>query len=275
MSKFCTKCGATLNGVTKFCTKCGLNVESAYQRASEIYLPLELVPEIGKIEKESLLKLLKNGVTSIASSFKRTLSDKKRLGLVIILAIIWLIVNFLYAMGISSLAVRILSYLSAAQGSLIGGSIVKGMLVALLAQVITDKDIFKRLKEGISQINAAIKTGKTVYASILMGAGFSLIFCNLLASSNLSNVMLSISGFAISAKALTRNGFLRGLFSFILPKGSQNKIPNIMQGCALGFVLFLIVSLIPGSNNGYFGGTVVLILSIILMLKNKKIKEDI
>jgi len=88
----------------------------------------ELTPLTGDFEAENLLSLLKIGIKGLAGGLKRTLHDKKRLVVVIALVIIWLLVNFLAALGIFPLPVRLLSWLTAAQGSLIGGSIGKGLV---------------------------------------------------------------------------------------------------------------------------------------------------
>jgi uncharacterized Zn finger protein (UPF0148 family) len=118
-------------------------VVPAYHSAGELALPSELDPFIGDFTGEGLLSLLKSGFRGLAGGFKKTLGDKKRLVVVIALAVVWLLVNLLAAFDFFPLPVRILSWLTAARGSLIGGSIGNGLVAALLAQVIADKGMLK------------------------------------------------------------------------------------------------------------------------------------
>lgn len=67
----------------------------AYRSVGELALPLELVPATGNIAEEGLMSLLKNGFRALTDGFKRTLRDKKRRGIAITLAVIWLLVNLL------------------------------------------------------------------------------------------------------------------------------------------------------------------------------------
>lgn len=245
----------------------------AYQMIGELTLPSELVPAMGDMPGEGLWALLKNGFRGLASSFKRTLHDKKRLGIVIALAVVWLVVNLLASVGIFPLPVRVLSWLTAAQGSLIGGSIGKGLVAALFAQIFTNKGMLPSIKGDISKLTAAIRSGKKTVAPLMMGIGASLIVCNMMMPSNLQNTMVCIAGFALSAKALARNGFLRGLTTAFLPKAKDVTITAIMGGWALGFILFAAISLLPGLRNGYWLGILLIIVGGILIVANKNEKE--
>lgn len=244
----------------------------AYGLAGELALPSQLVPATGDFTGEGMLSLLKSGFKGLAGGFKKTLGDKKRLVVVVALAVVWLLVNLLAAFDIFPLPVRILSWLTAARGSLIGGSIGKGLVAALFAQVIADKGILKSLKSGMSQLVSSTKSGKQAYAPLLMGAGAGLIACNLMISSNLQNSMVCIAGFALSVKTLTRNGFLRRLISAIIPKSNNVTVTAVMSGWTLGFAIFMVASLVPGRFNGYVFGLLLLIAGGIFLavVKNKK-----
>ena len=58
-----------------------------------------------------MLSLLKSGFKGLAGGFKKTLGDKKRLVVVVALAVVWLLVNLLAAFDIFPFPVRILSCL--------------------------------------------------------------------------------------------------------------------------------------------------------------------
>ena len=245
----------------------------AFQSAGELALPSELSPSLGDFAGEGMLSLLKSGFKGLAGGFKKTLGDKKRLLVVIALAVVWLLVNLLAAFDIFPFPVRGLSWLTAARGSLIGGSIGKGLVAALFAQVIADKGILKSLKSGMSQLVSSTKSGKQAYAPLLMGAGAGLIACNLMISSNLQNSMICIAGFALSAKALAQNGFLRRLISAIIPKSNNVTVTAVMGGWTLGFAMFMVASLVPGRFNGYVFGFLLLIAGGIFLAVGKNKKE--
>jgi len=245
----------------------------AYQMAGELGLPLELVPAMDDFAGENVFSVLKNGFRNLGAGLKGTLHDKKRLGLVLALVLVWLVVNFLAAFGISPLPVRLLSWLTAARGSLLGGSIAKGLVAALFAQIITNQEMGQSLKGGLGQLIAVVKGGKKTGGPLLLGAGVGLIACNLLVSSNLQNTMVCVAGFVLAAKALTRNDFLRRLTRALLPKAKDTGITGVMAGWTLGFVLFAAVSLLPGGGNGYILGILLVIVSGALTIAGKGPKE--
>jgi len=246
-----------------------------YHSAGELVLPSELVPFTGDFTGEGLLSLIKSGFKGLVGGFKKTLRDKKRLIVVIALAVVWLLVNLLAAFDIFPLPVRILSWLTAARGSLIGGSVGKGLVAAFLAQLVTDKGTLQSLKGGVGKLTSTFKAGNKGYAPLLFGAGVGLIVCNLMISSNLQNSMICIAGFALSAKALTRNGFLRKLISALIPKSNNITVTAVMGGWTLGFALFAAVSFLPGGKNGYFIGILLLIVGGVLAVIAKKLNKEV
>lgn len=245
----------------------------AYKAAGELALPMELTPDMGAFGGEKLLSIIKSGFSSLIKGFKRTFINKKLLVLVIVVSLIWLFLNVLTALGIFPLPLRLLSWLTAAGGSMIGGSVGKGLVAAMMAQLLTDKHMLKRVKGGFGQLTSLLKGRNKAYSSLLMGAGASLIVSNMMFASNLQNTMVCIAGFALSAKALMGNGFLRRLTSSLMPKASNAGISSIMGGWTAGFALFILVSLIPGVYNGYIIGVALFIGGIILMILNNKKKE--
>lgn len=108
---------------------------------------------------------------------------------------------------------------------------------------------------------------------LMLGAGATLIACNMMVSTNLQNTMVCIAGFALSAKALTQNGFLRRFITGLLPKAEDGSLSSIMGGWTLGFAVFAVVSLLPGGKNGYLIGFLLLVIGVILEITNKNKKE--
>lgn len=274
MSKFCTSCGKPLEKGAKFCTSCGApkNEAKVYSEkvfsdsipalgsAGEVTLPLDFTPFLTDGEVGSLFSVLKSGLKGLISGFKGTLRDKKMLRVVVIpLTIIWLVVNILAALDIFPLPVRLLSWLTFARGSLLGGTVGKGLVAAFLAQIFFDKGWARSLKSGMGQLSGLVKDSRGTRGSLLLGLGLALIICNLMISSYLENTMVSVAGFVLSAKALTHNGFLQRLVTALLPKAKSNEVTTLMGGWALGFLLFVPLSLLPGGGNGYILGGISLL----------------
>jgi len=84
--------------------------------------------------------------------------------------------------------------------------------------------------------------------------------------------MVCIAGFALSAKALAQNGFLRRLISAIIPKSNNVTVTAVMSGWTLGFALFAVINFLPGGKNGYLIGILLLIVGGIsaVIVKNSK-----
>ncbi|MEL7568275.1 MAG: zinc ribbon domain-containing protein [Dehalobacterium sp.] len=245
----------------------------AYQSAGELALPAELTPLAGDFEAENLLSLLKIGIKGLAGGLKRTLHDKKRLVVVIALVITWLLVNLLVSLGIFPLPLRLLSWLTAAQGSLIGGSIGKGLVAALLAQLIADQGMLQTVKSGLGQLGGIAKGLRGVAGPLLMGIAVALIVTNLMVSSNLQNTMVCLAAFLLSAKALTHHGFLRKFINALLPKANNTTLTTLMRGWTLGFALFAAISFLPGGGNGYVLGILLLLAGGLVTVVNKNKKE--
>lgn len=312
MSNFCTSCGAPLGESAKFCIKCGAAIlpfpaeantapvmatadssavvankleakayaETVFSNPApvlavvgEIALPFELTPFPAVIEGEGLFSVLRSGVSGLKSGCRQTLSDKNRLSVVIVLTAIWLLVNVLAALDIFPLLIRLLSWLTAARGSLVGGSIGKGLVAALLAQIVADKGMLVALKSGLGQLGGVVKGGQGKFVPLLLGAGVALIACNVMVLTSLQNLMVCIAGFALSAKALTQNGFLRRFITGLLPKVKDASVTSVMGGWTIGFALFAMVSTLPGGQNGYLLGVLLLISGSILAVTKRNKKE--
>lgn len=259
--------------VKAYTEKAFSGVIPSYAAAGELALPLELTPLPAAADAQSLFSVLKNGISGLTGGFRRTLGDKKRLVMVIALAIIWLLINLLAALGIFPLPVRVLSWLTAARGSLIGGTVGKGLVAAMLAQVLVDKGMSASLKSGLSQLSASAKGGREAVVPLLAGLGSALIACNMMVSSNLQNTMVCLAAYLLAAKALVQNGFLRRLFTALLPKAKETFVTAVMGGWTLGFALFAAASLLPGGRNGYLLGILLLIAGGVLTIVGKSKKE--
>ena len=239
----------------------------------ELVLPMELNVLPKGLVNETPLTVLLGGLKDLAGNLKNTLKNRRLQIMVLVLVLLWLFINFMLAAGNFSLPVRLLSWLTAAQGSLIGGSIGKGLLAAFLAQIIVNPKTLQGLKGGIGQLTAVIKGGKESYAPLMLGMGTALIVSNLMISSSLQNSMVPIAAFALSIKALNGNGYLRRFVQALPLKSGTANTTFIMQGWALGFALFVPVSFVTGGKNGFILGIPLIIAGIILAITAKKNQE--
>ncbi|NLD99317.1 MAG: zinc-ribbon domain-containing protein, partial [Fibrobacter sp.] len=109
MGKFCTRCGTPMNEGAKFCDSCG---------AASQQKPLGM----GKFISQYIRKSLK------------VLKDPKQMIPTIVLGLFWLVLALLGSFGINPLPVRILSFLTFAQGGMFGG--VLGAIGGILGKVV-------------------------------------------------------------------------------------------------------------------------------------------
>jgi hypothetical protein len=85
--------------------------------------------------------------------------------------------------------------------------------------------------------------------------------------------MVCIAAFLLSAKALTHHGFLRKFINALLPKAKNTTLTTLMGGWTMGFALFAAISFLPGGNNGYVLGALLLLAGEIVAILNRNKKE--
>ncbi len=221
----------------------------------------------------NILSLLKDGLTELLKGAKQILKDKKRLTLVGVLAGVWLLVNVLSALGISPLPVRFLSWLTFARGGLIGGSVGKGILTAFFTRFITGGNMLSPLKGIFGRLQGIAGKDKEDLPVFLIGTGAALIAANMLISSTLQNTMMPIAAFMLGAAAVRRNSFLHRFTTALLPRVKVGAITIAMEGWALGFLVFTVLCILPGGNNGYLAGVLSLGAAVGLQFLKKDKKE--
>lgn len=310
MSQFCTACGAPLHENVKFCTECGAPVKSeeSEQSASsfispekakaaaqllhtsrapatvgEISLPQEMfslpVPEV-----VNTLVVLGSGVRQLLANTQAALRDKKRLIPALVLAVLWIVLIFLPRAGTDAVPVRILSWLTFAQGGLnggliskIGGILGKGLLAAFFTSLIIDKSSMGQMKAGLSALIAGLKGEKQTLASWLLGTALALILYNIMVgSTSLPNSMAAIACFVLSLRGLAGGGgFARQFFTSVFYKKPVHSTSSnrFMAGWTAGFALSFVLSVLPGGFNGYILGGIFLIAVVIVKITGSKGEE--
>lgn len=299
MQKFCTECGSSLKEGAAFCQQCGQAVRIDNQQVRtmsqneekglqvtavkgpvgakgegpapgglEVTLTQALYPSLGQTYPTSLGGVLKQGFNELIQSMRFALKSPKRRGLVLALVVSWLLLKLTDAFGLNVLPLRFLAWLSAAQTGLVGGTLAKGLVAALLALVITGGGWFQSVKKGLALLPAILANSSRWTA--LLAAGLALIAANAMVDSRPIHSLVPLAAFVLAARALNREGFLRGLLNLMPIQRGASDLQALMGGWMLGFLVFAFLSFAPGSRNGYIAGIVLAALGLLLSKKEKK-----
>ncbi len=243
----------------------------------------QTIPSAGKTLTATLgpLKYLLNGVLGLFKGFQAAIKDKKKMIPAIVLAAIWLLFTLLPALGINPYPVKLLSFLTFAQGGVgtgiwgtIGGIVGKGVFAFFITLMIPTSgrkpfsDVGKGLKSLFSSLTAK---GKGTAAPLLLGMGTSLITYHFMTgNASLQNSMAGIAAFILSLRALSNKaGFLRGFILSVAQKLRKGKAPDssfvnrVMAGCTTGFALSVALS---AAHFGFICSAVGVLLFIVAII---------
>ena len=282
MAKFCTSCGAALNEGAKFCAKCGAKVFQSHESAQ---ISMETAPEAAKFEQE-IPKTMNStkkdpplnraaddaaqhspqGVGKFITAYIRQslapLKNPKEMLPTVLLGLAWLVLGLLGSFGINPLPVRILSFLTFAQGGMFGGVfgavggilgkvMVAAFLNAAIVPLFQKKAPFSGIGGGIKDFfgGLAVKSIAAV-APLLGGVGASLLLYAFMNSSqSLQNSMVGIIAFVMLLQNIGRQGgFLWGLAFSVANSLSKGRTPShitvsrCISGMTLGFALGVALS---------------------------------
>ena len=239
MGKFCISCGAALNEGAKFCAKCGAN---AFQSNESAQISTETPPQAAKSEQE-IPKTMNNTkkkplinqasenapqhssmgtgkfiITYIRQSLT-VLKNPKQMLPTALLGLVWLVLALLGSFGINPLPVRILSFLTFAQGGMFGGVFgavggilgkvaVAAFLNAAIVPLFQKKAPFSGIGGGIKGFFSGIAVKSiTAVAPLLGGVGASLLLYAFMNSNqSLQNSMVGIIAFVMLLQNLGRQG---------------------------------------------------------------------
>ncbi len=220
------------------------------------------------------------------------LKNPKQLIPTVVLGIVWLVLALLGSFGINPLPVRILSFLTYAQGGMFGGVLgaVGGILGKVVMAVFLNAAIvplFLR-KAPFSGIGGGIKVffeslaikSITAVAPLLGGIGAALLLYAFMNSTqSLQNSMVGIIAFVMLVQNIGRQGgFLWGLAFSVANSISKGRTPSYLEvsrcisGMTLGFALGVTLSLV-GLRWCAWLGAVLLIVAFIFVITTKGKKE--
>lgn len=225
----------------------------------------------------------------IRQSFS-ALKNPKQMIPTVVLGVFWLVLALLGSYGINPLPVRIISFITFAQGGMfgnvlgaIGGILGKLLVVAFLNAAVIPlfqkKSPFSGVIGGIKGFfeALAVKSISSV-APLLGGVGFSLLLYAFMNSTqSLQNSVVGIIGFIMLLKNIGRQGgFVWGLIFSAVSSISKGKTPSYiaitrgLSGMTLGFVLGVTLSAIRLSWCAWLGAGFMLFALIFTIIARSK-----
>ena len=239
------------------------------------------------------IKYLSSALINGIKGIPKVLKNKKLLIFTVVMALIWIVLTVLPIFHINPAAVKILSFLTCAQGGLrsgipgiIGGTIAKGVwayfVFSLIVPIFSGKLPLSVMGRDLNTFfsSLAMKNTKAL-AQLLSGISLALISYNFLAGeASLQNSMVGLAAFSVSVRALrNKAGFLQGFVTSILRKHSKGAMPDsntiarFLAGWAFGFVIAILLSATRISIIAYIFGVLLLIAAFILYKKSGRSKE--
>ena len=217
---------------------------------------------------------IKQFFTSIGSAFK----DPKRLIPAIVLAVIWLVLNILYACGINPWPVKTLSFLSFAEGGMhgdvigaIGGLVGKCLfagafvsLISLFKHKNTDgKRSFKDTFLGTFGVSL-----NTLWAYLTGIGAAMLLYLFISGGATRVSFMGGIAASFLAARAALSGGFLKNLLgSFTKSKSPSNpSVQGLIRGLSVGFGAAALIGLANINLILIIAGSVLLVGGIVMMI---------
>jgi hypothetical protein len=298
--KFCTHCGKSVekseNVIQKteteiknpnFFVKTNLKTDSNINVKTEIVIGgFSNVLEVSQIV--SPFQTIMKGIIRLLKGFRTIFKDKKALIAALILAGIWIFLIVLLMLQIESLPIRLLSLLTFAEGGvkrnllgMITGAVGKGIFAAFFISLFSDG--VREYTKGVKSFFASFKGIKMEGISVrLAGMGISLLFYNLIVTkAEMMQVMVGVASFFLILRALAGGGhFIREFcIALVAKKTPKRTIENtealnsLLSGGALGFVISVLLSMLPFAYTPFILGAVTIIVAIIIEILGKKKKK--
>ncbi|PKL62346.1 MAG: hypothetical protein CVV31_06565 [Methanomicrobiales archaeon HGW-Methanomicrobiales-2] len=234
--------------------------------------------------RHSAGEVVKGCVQKRIGGFKSGLQSKKLLMTAGTMALVWLALTILPAIGFNSAPVQSLSFLTFARGGLsggvpgfLGGLIGKGLIAYFVTLLVVGGISGGSIMSSVRSLAAQFSGGKWDMASIsplLVGGGAALFVYNFLAgTSTIMNCMVGIVAFLIAARGLAnRTGCVRQVFAAVFARegrADSGLMTKVMAGWAGGFALGVVLSIF-GGYTCYIAGFLLLAVGAVLMVTVQK-----
>ena len=231
-------------------------------------LPLEQKPSLLAQMKEELMDIIHHPAKLLPT---------------IILAVIWMAISLMMALGHDLPVIRWLNALTYASGGMYGGYLGaaggifgKAVFAAVLNTIVlalwAGKNPFARNAQGESLMRKATVNGMAAVAPFIMGLGVSLmLYCFFNVTSSTGNVMVGVmAAIGVVQAAQSSHGIIFSLVFFIVRKASGGLTPsstavrNSLMGAAAGFALSVPLTFVHQPLMILSAGAAVLLLGILL-----------
>lgn len=201
----------------------------------------------------------------------------------IVLFVVWFIISFLRASDINPMPVRVLSFLTFAEGGLhggfigvIGGLIGKGLFACAVVIIIS---LFKKKEKGEKRSLTDIILGSfgvnlNILFAYLTGIGASmLLFLFISGGATKVSFMGGMAVMFLSAFSALNGGFIPSIINAFTSKGKTKATETgvgFTRGLALGFLVSALIGLIGINLILIITGFVLVLVGIVMMILQKK-----
>jgi len=303
MGKFCTSCGTTLDeGANTFQSteSAQISTEQPEAAKTEQKIPKTMngarnKPSTDRASDDASQHSPMGAGKFIIEYIRQSLTvlkNPKQMLPTVVLGLVWLVLALLGSFGINPLPVRILSFLTFAQGGMFGGVlgaaggilgkvVVAAFLNAAIVPLFQKKAPFSGIVGGIKDFFGGLAVKSiTAVAPLLGGVGVSLLLYAFMNNTqSLQNSMVGIIAFVMLLQNLGRQGgFLWGLAFSAANSLSKGRTPSYVgvtrciSGMTLGFALGVTLSTM-GLRWCVWLGALLLIAALIFVIVSKGKKE--
>lgn len=290
MNQFCHQCGSPVSPGARFCPKCGAGVQPATV-SEPANPPIQAPPARPAGVKALMIDAFQRTKASLADYFEHP----KKLIPMLVLAAVWLLLSLLPAFGINPWPVKLLSFLTFAQGGMYGGfwgvvggvigkAVVAYFVSTLLLPLLKGKNPLKGMGDGFKRFfsGMAVKSA-AAGAQLMLGIGLALIVFNFLTgNASAVNSLVGVIGFVLAIRALfTSGGFFWSLMLSVAHRLSGGRIPSqmaigrVMSGYAAGSALSVaLAAVLPpyrlfSAYLPYAAGGILILVGVILLVTSK------
>lgn len=202
------------------------------------------------------LRVIGESVKSFFASLAAAVKDPKSLIPVLVLAVVWAVLDILKDRGIEPAPLKVLSFLTFAEGGMeggtagfIGGLLGKGLVAGAVTSVVSS---FRNKQEGdklrlFDVFREGFGLRKDSLWAWLAGIGAALLLYLFISGGALKMTFMAGAAAAyLAAGAAMNDGFLKKLFSSVTSKGKEAAGPGaagLIRGMALGFAAAALLAL--------------------------------
>ncbi len=201
------------------------------------------------------LKVIGSSLKSFFSSLAAAVRNPRVLIPALVLAVLWLALDILKARGVEPGIVKVLSFLSFANGGmeggaagLIGGLLGKGLFAGAVTSVVGSFTRKGSEKRGLGNtLKGGFGFAKETLWSWLTGIGAALLLYLFISGGALKMAFMAGAAAAyLAVRAAVHNGFLKKLLSSFTSRGKAQAGPGaagFLRGMALGFAAAALLAL--------------------------------